>query len=65
MVIEFGRECDYNSEIVKSSGWDVVVVAIVMVRVRSGHCGEDGDMTVVPQQVILCCSDDGVKSEGK
>lgn len=23
---------------------DVVVVSVVMVRVRSGHCGEDGDM---------------------
>lgn len=36
-------------------------MSVVMVRVRSGRCGEDGDMTVVHQQIVLCCSDDGVK----
>lgn len=41
---------------------DVVVVSVVMVRVKSGHCGEDGDMTVVQEQIVLRCSDDGVKS---
>lgn len=40
-------------------------MSVVMVRVRSGRCGEDGDMMVVHQQIVLHCSDDGVKSQGK
>lgn len=37
----------------------MVAVSVVTVRVRSGHCGQDRAMTVVQQQIVLCCSDDG------